>query len=246
MPLHRRVPPVKTVIEAVMDCGALKPFLSLAARSIREEDLQLFTGEAAMQVWEDVADKLCDGVEKFTPMHEKDLRKKTVAFAKYRQAIVRDFVPSAASSIVNVDDDPKGPRSVNVMALLVLIATYFIRYFLDMTSAPTGDAVKPIHHQVDVCVEESVLADVGDLFTPEIGQRVYYVVGFLCHAGDASASRRSGASKVGPCIAALASNFALGRDAEGVAEIKSDLPPGLAEHSFCNCREGTLYRHYSC
>ena len=55
-----------------MDCDALKPFLSLAARSIREEDLKLLTGEAAMRMWEDVADNLCDGVEKFTLMHEND------------------------------------------------------------------------------------------------------------------------------------------------------------------------------
>ena len=144
LPLQRRAPPVKMVIEAVMDCDALKPFLSLAARSIHEGDIKLFTGDAAMHVWEDVADKLCDGVEKYTPMHEKDLRKKTVAFAKYRQGILRDFVPSAASSIVNVDDDPKGPRSLNIMSLFVLIATYFIQYFLDMISAPAGDDIKPI------------------------------------------------------------------------------------------------------
>ena len=134
LPLQRRAPSAKIVIEIVMDCAAIKPYLSLAARSIHEGDLKSFTGDAAMQVWEDVADKLCDGVEKFTPMHEKDVSKKTAAFAKYRQEILRDFVPSAASSIVNVDDDPKGPRAVHFMSLLVLVATYFIRYFLDMTS----------------------------------------------------------------------------------------------------------------
>ena len=55
-----------------MDCDALKPFLSLAARYIREEDLKLFTGEAAMRMWEDVADKLFDGVKKFTLMYENN------------------------------------------------------------------------------------------------------------------------------------------------------------------------------
>ena len=46
LPLQRRVPSAKIVMEIVMGYAALKPFLSLAAGSIREGDLDSFTGDA--------------------------------------------------------------------------------------------------------------------------------------------------------------------------------------------------------
>ena len=55
------------------------------------------------------------------------------------------------------------------------------------------------------------------MFPLALGQRVYYVVGFLCHAGAAAASRRSDANKVGPCIAALANDFVLSCAADPAA-----------------------------
>ena len=153
--LQRRAPPVKKVIEAVMDCDALKPFLSLAAGSLHAGDLQLFSGEAAMEVWGHVADLLCDGVEKFTPMVEKDLPKKTAAFAKYKQKIINNVVPSKASTWFGVDlggSTTTCARSIHVTSLLGLITMHFIRYFLDMMSSPSGDNIAPICDQVDGCV----------------------------------------------------------------------------------------------
>ena len=60
-----------------------------------------------------------------------------------------------------------------------------------------------------------------------LGQRVYYVIGFLCHAGAAAVSRRSDANKVGPCIAKLANDFVLACDVDGLDEVKRNLPPQL-------------------
>ena len=67
------------------------------------------------------------------------------------------------------------------------------------------------------------------MFPLALGQRVYYVIGFLCHAGAAAASRRSDTNKVGPCIAALAKDFALACGADGIDEVKRNLPPQLAD-----------------
>ena len=228
--LQRRAPSVKKVIDAVMDCDALKPFLSLAAGSLHEGDLQLFSGEAAMEMWGHVADLLCDGVEKFTPMVEKDLSKKTAAFSKYKQKVINHVVPSKASSWLGVDmggNTTICARSIHVTSLLGLITMHFIRYFLDMISSPSGDDLAPIHDQVDGCVADAILIDVGSLFPLALGQRVYFIVGFLCHAGATAASRRSDANKVGSCIAALANDFVLACDADGIDKIKRDLPPQL-------------------
>ena len=54
------------------------------------------------------------------------------------------------------------------------------------------------------------------------------MIGFLCNAGCSSGPRRSAASSVGDCIAALKDHFHPGRDEEAVLKVKADLPSDVA------------------
>ena len=226
--LLERAPDPEAVVDSVMNSHAVALFFDGGVGVLHDGDRALFSGEGAMGLWSDIANMLLKAVEKYTPQSETDLPKKTAAFNKYKQYIIGDHSFSQVSRIVGEDVDRDSDRFFILVTLLSITTAEFVNTYLKMIAPPSGVGILPIAKQVDERVALSIGVDAGGLFEPHIARRVYYVIGFLCNAGSSAGPRRSAASSVGDCIAALKDHFHPGRDEEAVIKIKADLPMDVA------------------
>ncbi|EJK69929.1 hypothetical protein THAOC_08765 [Thalassiosira oceanica] len=92
---------------------------------------------------------------------------------------------------------------------------------------------------ISACVTEALGKSISDYFEPNVAPRVYYVGGFLCHAGAKEAKRRSDGNDVGKCIESLNDHCALSSDEE-LAQIKEELPAGVTQLVDSRCKLGGL------
>jgi len=238
--LLERAPDIKVVIKSVMDSHAVTPFFDSGEGTLHDGDRALFLGEGAMALWNDIGSMLLAAIEKHKPQSERDLPKKTAAFEKYKQHIIGEYSLTQVSHIVGEDVDRVNPRFFMMVTLLSIITAEYVKTYLKMISPPSGEGILPITKQVDDLVALSIGVDAGELFQPHIARRVYYVIGFLCNAGSTASPRRSAASSVGDCIAALKEHFHPGRDKDAVLKIKADLPSEVASLVDERCYLGGL------
>lgn len=71
-----------------------------------------------------------------------------------------------------------------------------------------------------------------------VAQHVYYVVGFLCHAGAKETKRHTTKNDVGLCINALHRHFS--SDNKMISDFKAELPDGLTNMVDQHCAYGGL------
>ena len=94
--------------------------------------------------------------------------------------------------------------------------------------------------QIARVVRDTKAMQLYDCFRPNTAKHVYYVIGFLCHAGEKEALRRSNKKDIGKCIAALKSHFVLGTDKSAVAAIRLELSAGVTALVDKRCQLGGL------
>jgi hypothetical protein len=94
-----------------------------------------------------------------------------------------------------------------------------------LLSPPKGSKIVLISEQLETCLQELDSKAVIDYFSSEVNRHVYYIAGFLCHAGQKEKDRRSTDKRVGKCIGAVSSHFV--SESTDVDRLKSELPPGL-------------------
>ena len=190
--------------------------------------------------------KLTAAIEKYTPVDEKDIRKKSDRYESKKMRIINQYI--GTYNILGDDcDEGDAEKLHDTQFILILIGMEFAKWFQKLITPPNGRERVPIHLQISKLVDKAVKMDLEQLFDGKVAEHVYYIVGFLCDAGSKEALRRSKKSNVGECIKAINSHFAIGRDEEKVREIKQSLPQGVTNlvdqrcHFGHNCNTNELH-----
>eukprot|EP00975_Prorocentrum_lima_P061257 12843309-Prorocentrum_lima.AAC.1 len=97
------------------------------------------------------------------------------------------------------------------------------------------DSITPVGGQKRVPIDKQIVDElkaveempVEEYFNCGVGKHVYYVVGWLCHAGAEEANRRTDKNPIGKCIASLQQHFVTQVQAE---ELKEKLPTELVDN----------------
>ena len=134
-------------------------------------------------LWEEVGKLLLDAVDKYTPLVEKDLPRKTEQFERHKQWIAHDYTLSRAALFHEDGTDVNGERYFLIVSLLQVVAIEFLELYQKLIAPLGGEKRMPVHAQVEERVEECIATNVNKLFKINVAQRVYYVIGFLCNAG---------------------------------------------------------------
>ena len=103
------------------------------------------------------------------------------------------------------------------------IGYVFVDVFESMISLPRGRKVVAIKTQLEACLDSLASKNLVDYFDDDIAPHVYYVAGYLCHAGKKGAEKRTG--DLGKCIGSLAVHF-IDTNAE-IELIRGDLPTDI-------------------
>ena len=119
--LLERAPDPEAVVDSVMNSHAVALFFDGGVGVLHDGDRALFSGEGAMELWNDIGRKLLAAVEEYKPQSERDLPKKTAAFEKYKQHIVGEYSLTQISHIVGEGVDRVSPRFFMLVTLLSII-----------------------------------------------------------------------------------------------------------------------------
>ena len=109
-----------------------------------------------------------------------------------------------------------------------------------MIIPPGGKNPVLVEEQIICVVRDFQAKQVSDFFPKKTTKHVYYIIGFLCNAGEKEALRRSNKKDIGKCIAALKRHFVLGKDKAAVEAICLDLPVGVTALVDERCHLGSL------
>ncbi|KAL7529591.1 hypothetical protein ACHAXR_003043, partial [Thalassiosira sp. AJA248-18] len=185
-------------------------------------------------LWGEVAELVFDAILKYTPLNEKDIPNKIQRYEKKKRRIINSYITPYLISMGDdeSDDEDEGVDddvSFELQCILSLIGMEFIVWFQRLISPIRGKKRVPIAEQIEEIVEGAIKEEVGAIFDKSIGQRVYYIVGFFCNAGEKEAKRRTNKNDVGRCIQSLNNHFAIGTEVEKLGAIKMELPIGLAD-----------------
>ena len=223
--LADRVPNVKDVIKVVRELPSIRKYFDNSLYHQKEEDVDLFfDSEEAKYLWVEVCTQLTSAISKCIPTEEKEIKSKTTKFEK-----LKDKVLEYISDFDLVEEDDVDDNKLTEMIIIQeIIGAAFVYEFQGLIKPLHGKERVPIHQQISSVLEDIILKDAGKLFDDDITSRhVYYIIGFLCHAGSKEAERRSDDSDTGKCIKALEVHFASGRDDTKLNEIKGELPDDI-------------------
>ena len=191
----------------------------------------LFVFDTAM--WDQVSAKLLNAIVECTPKSEKEYKKKAEKYEDMKGAIIDHFVATY---------HPLSPTNLKSMELSPLLQHFgfeYIRIFQNLITPPGGNDRVPIVQQIDDCVKKIINKPLDQFFQDaKVAQHVYYIIGFLCHAGSKEATRRSKKNDVGRCMNSLSRHFS--SNTEEVARIKRELPTGLTGLVEKRCANGGL------
>eukprot|EP00956_Cyclotella_meneghiniana_P042816 scaffold249326_cov50-Cyclotella_meneghiniana.AAC.1 len=117
------------------------------------------------------------------------------------------------------------PRLQKLLSLSNVIGWRFIDIVESLISPPKGPRIVSIPTQLEKCINDVSSKVLSDYFEPGVEQHVYYIAGYLCHAGKTAASRQN--NSLCNCIGAVSAHF-VSTESE-VDRVKRDLPDGLAD-----------------
>jgi hypothetical protein len=137
--------------------------------------------------------------------------------------------------------------SIKLQCLSQVIGWVFVDYFESLITPQRGKKVVPIKTQLKSCLEELASKSLSDYFEKGMDKHVYYIAGFLCHAGQTASSKRK--TPVGKCIGGISTHFASESNSMDVKRLKRDLPSGIAalvdKRSVHGCLSYPNVRFYS-
>ena len=223
-----RAPNVADVLKSVRSDSTVTQHFVSAQELISIGDEDVFFEGGGTVLWEEVGKLLLDAINKYTPLVEKDLPKKSEQFERRKQWIAHDYTFSRAALFHEDGIDVNGERYFLIISLLQVVAIEFLELYQKLIAPLGGEKRAPVHAQVNERVAECIATNVEDLFKTNVARRVYYVTGFLCNAGANEAKRRKDSNDVGACIAAIDSHFVAARETDRVLEVKESLPDNLA------------------
>lgn len=91
-----------------------------------------------------------------------------------------------------------------------------------------GSKIVLITEQLEQCLQELQDKSLFNYFSSEVNQRIYYIAGFLCHAGQKERDRRAAKTQLGACIGAVSTHFA--SEPSEVERLKAELPQDLYKY----------------
>jgi hypothetical protein len=137
--------------------------------------------------------------------------------------------------------------AIKLQCLSQVIGWVFVDYFESLITPPKGKKVVLIETQLESCLEELASKSRSDYFEKGMDKHVYYIAGFLCHAGQTASSKRK--TPVGKCIGGISTHFAPESNSRDVERLKRDLPSGIAalvdKRSVHGCLSYPNVRFYS-
>jgi hypothetical protein len=116
------------------------------------------------------------------------------------------------------------PEKMKLHCICKRIGIIFVDVFESMISMPGGKRIVAIKDQLQTCLDRLSSKCLDDYFEDGIDVHVYYVAGYLCHAGKKASTKRKG--DLGRCLASLSVHFV--STAAEVETVKADLPSGIA------------------
>jgi len=236
--LAERVPNATDVIKVVRELPSIRIYFTNSRYHQKKEDVELFfDSEEAGYLWQEVCFKLTSAISKCTPTVEKEIKSRTNKFEKLKDKIllfISDF------DLVEEEDKVDGKKLKEMITIQEVIGAAFVYWFQGLIKPLHGDEVVPIHQQISSALEDIIQKDVDKLFDDNTSRHVYYIIGFLCHAGSKEAERRSDDNASGKCIKALEEHFASGRDDTKLNEIKEELPDDITSLVDRRCSWGGL------
>ncbi|KAL9188663.1 hypothetical protein ACHAXT_007041 [Thalassiosira profunda] len=193
------------------------------------------------QLWEEVSCMMLDAIIKYTPHNEKDIDQKSKRYEAKKLSIVHKYVGAAAEGMFTRAGVGAGEKKmVAGVAIFLEMGHSFIRWYQKLIIPPGKTAPVSIPDQIKAVLVEFGEKDPGELFPRATAKHVYYIIGFLCNAGQKEAARRSKRKDVGKCIKALDAHFVEGKEKEAVAKIKEELPDGATDLVDKRCHFGGL------
>ena len=114
-------------------------------------------------------------------------------------------------------------EKMKLLCISKRIGFVFVDLFEAMITMPGGKKVIAIETQLQTCIDSLSSKRLCDYFDDGIDQHVYYVAGYLCHAGKKGSSKRRG--DLGKCLESLSAHFV--NTAAEIETVKATLPPGI-------------------
>lgn len=227
LPLRERIPSTAAVLFDVRREYQIRQFFANSKFFKTDEEQDVFFEDT--DLWDDVSDKMVCAIAKYTPQIEKDIKRKSEKFELKKEKIIDLFI--CRHELAGVEAEDISLDKHREMALLLhIIGSKFIESFQKLITPPCGKKRIPINEQIESVVIKVRDTSVVELFKDKtVAQHVYYIIGFLCHAGAKEAARRSEDSAIGECIKSLDRHFALGRDDAKLVEVKAELPDGVTD-----------------
>jgi len=236
----------ETLKEVQRDRSVDKHFCHSRHHSKDGDRAFFFETEPAKKLWCEVAEKLKFAIIKYSPRRQKDIKEKVRRYEEKKRKIIDDYIGTYDLTGGKMDEvgafDQPGDESrlFEMVTLQMCIGHSFVHHFHKLVTPRGGTKKVPLSEMISACVTEALGKSISDCFEPKVAPRVYYVGGFLCHAGAKEAQRRSDGNDVGECIESLNEHFASSSDEEQLAQIKRDLPVGVTQLVDSRCKLGGL------
>ena len=181
--LRDRCPSVDDVLIEVKAMQTIQGFFNNSRHFSKKSEQEIFFN--AHDLWHQVSEKLMSAITKHTPTREKDAEKKTKLYNVEKDKIIDLFIGKHELFTLAEDgSSADNARYWEMKSILIMIGIKYVLWFQKLITPPGGEDRVPIIEQIETIVRESINVSVQDLFPDMgIGERVYYVIGFLCSAG---------------------------------------------------------------
>lgn len=114
-------------------------------------------------------------------------------------------------------------EKTKLLCLCKRIGFVFVDIFESMITMPRGKKVIPIETQLQACLDTLATKILDDYFEDGVDKHVYYVAGYLCHAGQKGSLKRRG--ELGELLASMSVHFT--STASELDALKASLPSGV-------------------
>ena len=219
--LDVRVPKAVDVIKELRGTHAAKELLASNVHITTEEEQEIFFQE---KIWNEFAEKMYTAIKDNIPRNSRFVKSATKKYVDAKEGVI-DWVAGYKlypdSSVVS--DEKRDEAALVIHSL----GFEFSKIFHKLITRKGEKKRVPIGDQIAVVLQETESRELKDYFDVGVAKHVYYVIGWLCHAGQAEADRRTSTNDIGKCIKSLMNNFTA--DDEEVKGLRESLPGGVTE-----------------
>lgn len=245
LPLIERVPEVQTVVEFMLEHHRIQGLLSHPTLFANGDDLKSFSDAYFAHAkgdiipnpnsdewfWEDACDFMFESLVEHIPSSRSDLKKCRACYFQDKAHLVRTHFRTRLLTEYSFETIERQRRLRNISGL---IGEVFVEVYEQLTTPPSGKKIILIRQQLDQCIKDLSKSNLNNLFVDGIDQRIYYITGFLCRAGEKESERRSKSAEstgfaVGQCIKEVSDHFVSQKSAAEVKNIQESLPAGVTD-----------------